>query len=394
MKSLIAIALSSILGTTSASTEIQVGAEKLDEYLPHLEDTSIAMMVNQSSLVGDKHLVDVLNDKGVNINSILAVEHGFRGTKGAGEKIDSSKDPQTGIEIISLYGKQRYLTAEQLNSVDVLLYDLQDVGVRFYTYSRSLHDLMQSCHEFNKTLIVLDRPNPNGDYIAGPILTPELKSGLSVDPLPLVHGLTMGELASMIQGEGWLDGDGGCELKVITINNYDHNMNYSLPVRPSPNLPNDLSIRLYPSLALFEGTSVSVGRGTDFPFQVLGYPDPRMGEFEFVTKPITGSWSKLNHEGETLYGERFESAERFNLSVFVRWQAMFQQADKTLISRPDFFDLLLGDKEVRIALQQGKPATEIEKSWQPGLKRYQQIRKKYLLYPDSDWMSQHFPASP
>ena len=391
MKPILSLILLAASLSNYAETDIQVGAERLDSYLPLLENKSVAMMVNQSSLIGDQHLVDVLLNNAVDINSILAVEHGFRGTKGAGEKIDSSKDPVTGIEIVSLYGKQRFLTADQLADIDVIIYDLQDVGVRFYTYSRSLHDLMQSCHEHNKTLIVLDRPNPNGDYIAGPILQPQLKSGLSVDPLPLVHGVTMGELASMIQGEGWLEGEGKCSLKVISVEGYDHNQAYSLPVRPSPNLPNDLSIRLYPSLALFEGTSVSVGRGTDFPFQVLGYPDPRMGDFEFTTRPITGSWSELNHEGERLYGERFETAHRFSLAIFVRWLAMFDAADKSLISRPDFFDLLVGDKAVRVALEQGKDAHLIEASWRQGLIAYQAIRKKYLLYPDSDWMKQQFP---
>ncbi|NNJ71898.1 MAG: DUF1343 domain-containing protein, partial [Enterobacterales bacterium] len=264
------------------------------------------------------------------------------------------------------------------------------VGVRFYTYSRSLHDLLQTCHLYKKTLIVLDRPNPNGDYIAGPILKPEFNSSLSITPIPLVHGVTMAELAQMIIGEGWLEDEGNCQLKVVPISNYDHNTKYTLPVRPSPNLPNDLSIRLYPTLAMFEGTSVSVGRGTDFPFQVLGYPDARMGEFKFITKPISGSWRELNHTGKQLYGEKFNTSKRFDLSIFSRWQQKFKALNKPLISRPDFFDKLLGDDSVRKSIEAGMPLDQIEASWQNGLKNYQSIRKQYLLYPESDWIKERF----
>lgn len=373
-------------GSLWAADPIQTGAQRFDLYLPLIEGKRLGLMVNQSSLVGDRHLVDVLYEKQFALAAILAVEHGFRGDHGAGETVDSSRDERTGTEIISLYGKQKYLTAEQVAEIDVLIYDLQDVGVRFYTYSRSLHDLMQSCHEYNKTLVVLDRPNPNGDYIAGPVLEAEFRSGLSVDPLPLVHGLTMGELAKMIQGEGWLEGEGDCKLHVVPVANYDHDTAYSLPVRPSPNLPDDLSIRLYPSLALFEGTSVSVGRGTDWPFQVLGYPDPRMGEFTFEPRSIRGSWSKLNHTGKQLYGERFERADKFSLSAFYRWLTKFRQADMQLISRPAFFDKLMGTDKVRKAMQKGLSRQQIESGWQPDLRDFQCLRKKYLLYPDSDWI--------
>jgi uncharacterized protein YbbC (DUF1343 family) len=379
-----------LLTNFSITAEPRVGAERLADYLPLLKNKRVAMMVNQSSLVGNKHLVDVLLKEGVTIQSILMVEHGFRGDLGAGEAVESGQDPVTGIPLISLYGKQKQLTAEQAADVDVLIYDLQDVGVRFYTYSRSLHFLLQSCQDFNKTLVVLDRPNPNGDYIAGPILEPDLTSGLSVDPLPLVHGLTMGELAQMILGEGWLAGAGSCELKVIPVSDYDHNQLYSLPVRPSPNLPNDLSIRLYPSLALFEGTSVSVGRGTDWPFQVLGYPDPRMGDFEFITRPISGSWKDLNHTGQKLFGERITSPEKFSLTTFLRWHQKFKFHGKQLISRPDFFDKLLGTRTVRKAIESGLSESEITAMWQAELRSFQQLRSKYLLYPDSDWIKKHY----
>jgi len=370
---------------------IKVGAERLEQYLPMLKDKRVGMMVNQSSLVGKQHLVDVLLRHDVNIVFVLAVEHGFRGDAGAGETIDSSVDSKTGVPIISLYGKQKKLNAEQASRIDVLIYDLQDVGVRFYTYSRSLHFLLQACHENNKQLLVLDRPNPNGDYIAGPILKPAFKSGLSIDPLPLVHGLTMAELALLIKGQAYLEGEGNCNLSTVPVANYDHNMAYSLPVRPSPNLPNDLSIRLYPSLALFEGTPVSVGRGTDLPFQVLGYPDKTMGDFKFVTKPISGSWSKLNHEGVQLYGEHFIEPFRFSLEPLLRWRTKFKSLDTPLINRPSFFDKLMGDDGLRKALDEGTDLDALQKSWQIELNHYQAIRKKYLLYPDSHWIKQSFP---
>ena len=376
---------------TGQEARIEVGAEQLINYLPKLKGKRVGLMVNQSSLVGQRHLVDVLKAMRVNISAILTVEHGFRGDHGAGESVDSSIDEQTGIPIISLYGKQKTLSAEQAAEIDVLIYDLQDVGVRFYTYSRSLHNLLQSCQDYNKSLIILDRPNPNGDYIAGPVLQPELKSGLSVDPLPLVHGLTMGELGNMILGEKWLSGDGNCQLIVVPAKHYDHNRLYSLPVRPSPNLPNDLSIRLYPTLALFEGTSVSVGRGTDWPFQVLGYPDSAMGDFEFVTRPIRGGWSKLNHTGKPLFGERYLSAEKFSLKPLMRWHKKFTEQQLTLISRPEFFDKLLGNSKVREQIVTNKSVQEIETQWQTELSNYQQIRKKYLLYPDSTWIKKNYP---
>lgn len=370
---------------------VQVGAEQLKEYLPLLKGKRVGLMVNQSSLVGNRHLVDVLKAMRVNISAIITVEHGFRGDHGAGESVDSSVDEKTQIPIISLYGKQKELTSEQAASIDVLIYDLQDVGVRFYTYSRSLHNLIQSCKDYDKSMIILDRPNPNGDYIAGPVLEPHLKSGLSIDPLPLVHGLTMGELGKMIQGENWLEGDGKCDLSVIPVKHYDHDTPYSLPVRPSPNLPNDLSIRLYPTLALFEGTSVSVGRGTDWPFQVLGYPDPDMGTFEFTTRAIRGSWSKLNHTGKELYGERFVKAEKFSLKPLLRWHKQFTSKNMSLISRPGFFDKLLGTESVREQILQNKNMEAIESGWQSDLNNYQQIRKKYLLYPDSEWNKKNYP---
>lgn len=368
------------------SANIIVGAEQPSKYLPLLKGKRVGLLVNQTSLVSKQHLVDFLIERGINVALIFAPEHGFRGEHGAGESVLDGRDVKTGVEIVSLHGKIKKPLASHLKKLDILIFDIQDVGVRFYTYISSMHYFMESCAENAIPLVILDRPNPNGDYIDGPVLEPKFASFVGKHPIPVVHGLTVAELAQMINGEGWLKDAKQCQLKIIKVNNYDHNRHYSLPVKPSPNLPNDLSVRLYPSLGFFEATPVSVGRGTDWPFQVLGFPNKKMGRFSFTPKSIRGSWKNLNHAKIELYGERFKKSPQAKLSLshFVRWYQLFQSNQLEFINRPKFLDKLAGNSKLRSQLSSGMNAAAIEKSWQPGLRKYQQKRKQYLLYTDSD----------
>jgi uncharacterized protein YbbC (DUF1343 family) len=368
--------------TSLADESLKVGAERVELYLPLLKGKRVGLLVNQTSRVGRRHLVDFLQSHDINVTLIFAPEHGFRGEYGAGEKVINSRVKQANIPIFSLHGKHRKPTKEQLDRIDVLIYDIQDVGVRFYTYISSLHYLMQSCAESKKALIVLDRPNPNGDYVDGPVLKPEFSSFIGMHPIPVVYGLTVGELALMINGEGWLGQDRHCELKIIKIANYNHKREYSLPVKPSTNLPNDLSTRNYPSLGFFEGTSVSVGRGTDLPFQVLAYPNDSMGEYQFTPRKIRGSWSKLNYSGERLFGAKVDLSKtvRLSLELLLTWKAKLQAKRLPFITRPNTFDKLAGTDQLRKQIEQGLTAQEIRRRWQPALKDYLAKRQKYLLY--------------
>lgn len=385
------------LGLSFATTDptddnIIVGAENTSAYLPQLKNKRIALLVNQTSMVHRQHLVDFLISHNIQIKLIFAPEHGFRGNKGAGEKISNSHDNKTGLPIISLHGKIKKPQPEQLKDIDLLVFDIQDVGVRFYTYISTLHYYMEACAENSIPLLVLDRPNPNGDYIAGPVLDLQYRSFLGMQSIPLVHGLTVGELAQMINGEHWLKNGKQCKLKVIPIQNYTHNSHYHLPIKPSPNLPNDNAIRLYPSLALFEATSVSVGRGSDHPFEVLAYPDPNMGGFSFTPKKISGSWGRLNYAGEKLYGEKVKATDYkyFSLKPFIRWFKKFKTMHLLFISRPKFLDKLMGTDQFRKQLTSGAKEKTIVDSWRANLKKYQRKRKQYLLYPDSDYIKNHF----
>ena len=376
----------SIFISANESQNVIVGAEQFSEYLPLIKNKRVGLLVNQTSQVGHQHLVDSLIEKQINVSAIFAPEHGFRGKQGAGETILDGRDIKTGIDIFSLHGKYKKPQKKQLEQIDFLIFDIQDVGVRYYTYISSMHYFMEACAENNIPMIVLDRPNPNGHYIDGPVLDLNYQSFIGMHPIPVVHGLTVGELATMINGEEWLIDGKQCDLTVIKVKNYDHNTHYSLSIKPSPNLPNDLSVQLYPSLGFFEGTSISVGRGTDWPFQVLGYPDKKMGGFSFRPKQITGSWKELNYAESSLYGERFTVAEsgKLSLSYLINWREKFKRHNLTLISRPGFFDKLAGSDSLRNKIQSGMSAEEIENSWLPELDKYQQIRKKYLLYSDSD----------
>lgn len=331
------------------------------------------------------HLLDVLLENDADIKKVFAPEHGFRGTADAGETVSDSKDMKTGLPIISLYGKNKKPTAEQLADVDAVIFDIQDIGVRFYTYISTMHYVMEACAENGKEFIVLDRPNPN-DFVDGPILKPGFESFVGMHPIPVLHGLTVGELAWMINGEGWLKSTpDSCKLKVIKMENWRHGDPYWLPVKPSPNLPNDQSIRLYASLCFFEATNVSVGRGTYFPFQVLGVPDPKYGSFTFTPVSLPGFDTNPLHKNKQCYGVDlrelpFEGG--LTLRFFFDFYDKAGKDQALFFTRANWFDLLSGSKELRTQIVKGLHEDEIKASWQPDLKAYKALRKKYLLYED------------
>ena len=363
---------------------IITGAEKTDNYIPLLRGKKLGLVVNHTSRVEDSHLVDFLLENEIQVEKIFAPEHGFRGDAAAGELIEDGVDVKTGIPVVSLYGENKKPTDPQLADLDAVVFDIQDVGCRFYTYISTLHLVIEACAENLKPLIVLDRPNPNGHYIAGPVLEPEFSSFVGMDPIPIVHGCTVGELALMINGERWHDAPEFCQITVVPAENYTHNTAYSLPVKPSPNLPNDLAVGLYPSLCFFEATSVSVGRGTEFPFQVLGAPDPGLGDFIFTPKDIPGAAVNPLHEGKMCYGidlRQLKEAPDFTLDFFLDFYHKFENEDEFL-TRERWFNLLAGTDKLINQIREGKDEKEIAKSWEAELNRYQQVRKKYLLYPD------------
>lgn len=371
--------------------ELQLGAERMEAYLPLLEGKRVALVVNQTSTIGPTHLVDTLVARGVNIVKVMAPEHGFRGEAPDGEKIDDSRDAKTGIPIVSIYGSTKKPSPEMLTDVDILIFDIQDVGVRFYTFISTMHYVMEAAAENNKRVIVLDRPNPNGMYVDGPVKDDDVNSFVAMHPIPIVHGLTVGELAMMINGENWLKPDKTnskeqipnpkCDLTVISMKGWDHSKTYSLPIKPSPNLPNDNAIVLYPSLGLFEGTVVSVGRGTDHPFEVIGHPDYKLGSYTFTPQPNEGSkYPPL--EGKECFGQSFvgtETPHEFTLKYLIAYHQELK--DDTSFFR-DYIDLLSGTKDFRQQVEAGMTEAEIRATWQPKLDAYKAMRKKYLLYED------------
>lgn len=375
--------LFSHLSFAQEEKQLRTGSERLEILLPMIQGKKVALVVNQTSVVGSKqkHLVDTLQTLGIAIKVIFAPEHGFRGDADAGELISDSKDPKTGLAIISLYGANKKPTYEQLKGVDVVLFDIQDVGARFYTYISTLHYVMEACAEQLVPLIVLDRPNPN-DFVDGPVLVQSVRSFVGMHEIPLLYGLTVGELACMINEEGWLQ-KRRCPLTVIPVSGWKHGDPYPLPIKPSPNLPNQTAIRLYPSLCLFEATQVSVGRGTPFPFQVIGYPDKQYGSFKFKPKPTKGGDMHPLQKGKTCYGldlREEKSAGGFDLSYFLRFYTLSNKG-ADFFSSPEFFDKLAGTPDLRLQIMEGKSEEEIRASWQPALSRYKEMRKKYLLYP-------------
>ena len=379
----------------TAAQSLRTGADQLETLLPLIKDKRVALVVNPTSLCRSTHLLDTLLHHQVNVVQVFAPEHGFRGTAEAGETVKDGKDTRTGIPIASLYGKNKKPTARQLEQTDVLIFDIQDTGARFYTYISTLYYVMQSCEQ-RKKLIVLDRPNPC-DYVDGPLRQPKYKSFVSLLPIPLLHGCTIGELAQMINGEGWLGKGVECRLQVIPVKGWKHGQPYSLPVRPSPNLPNDPAIAFYPSLCPFEGTSVSVGRGTLYPFQLLGSPllapsAPDDGtsssgtfSFRFQPQPLKGYDSAPLHAGQYCYGldlRKTPAPAGFSLEYILYFYKAYQSAgiaDK-FFSRASWFDLLMGTNQVRLDILGGKTEEEIRSRWTKELEAYRQMRKKYLIY--------------
>ena len=368
-------------------TPVTVGAERMELLLPTLQGKRVALMVNQSSLVGSTgtHLVDTLLSQGVNIVRLFVPEHGLRGKVDAGKNVRSGVDEKTGLPVVSLYGQRKRPTPEMLADIDLLVFDLQDVGTRFYTYISSMHYLMEACAEEGKTFVVCDRPNPN-DFIDGPILEPDCRSFIGVDPLPVAHGMTVGELALMIDGERWLRGGNTCHVKVIPMAGWSHGDPYELPVRPSPNLPNSRSIELYPSLCFFEATIMSVGRGTSKPFQAIGYPDKRFGSIVYTPQIKLGEDSNPRHKGKLCYGTDYTSVSlpkrQIALGPLLDYYRKADSLGLQLINQRQLFDLLAGTKKLRQQLSSGLSEEEIRASWQAGLKALQAKRARYLLYTD------------
>ena len=368
-------------------TPVTVGAERMELLLPTLQGKRVALMVNQSSLVGSTgtHLVDTLLSQGVNIVRLFVPEHGLRGKVDAGKNVRSGVDEKTGLPVVSLYGQRKRPTPEMLADIDLLVFDLQDVGTRFYTYISSMHYLMEACAEEGKTFVVCDRPNPN-DFIDGPILEPDCRSFIGVDPLPVAHGMTVGELALMIDGERWLRGGNTCHVKVIPMDGWSHGDPYELPVRPSPNLPNSRSIELYPSLCFFEATIMSVGRGTSKPFQAIGYPDKRFGSIVYTPQIKLGEDSNPRHKGKLCYGTDYTSVSlpkrQIALGPLLDYYRKADSLGLQLINQRQLFDLLAGTKKLRQQLSSGLSEEEIRASWQAGLKAFQAKRARYLLYTD------------
>lgn len=371
---------------TEADTQLTVGAERSALYLPELEQKRVALVVNQTSRAHGKHLVDYLLAQNINVTKVLAPEHGFRGDAGAGETINDAIDPATGLPIVSIYGKTKKPTPAMLENVDTIVFDIQDVGARFYTYISTMHYVMEAAAEQGIAMVVLDRPNPNGAYVDGPVLEPAFQSFVGMHEIPLLHGMTVAELAQMIKGEKWINAADELDLTVVPVAAYRRDQDYQLPVAPSPNLPNAQAIQLYPSLCLFEATAVSVGRGTDFPFQVIGHHEVNLGEFKFSPRSMPNSAPNPKLEGEQLYGRdlRTSGIKGFDLAPLLSAYQAFVAAGKAdaFFTAADFMDKLSGTDTLRKAIIAGQSEAEIRASWQAGLQQFKQQRQPYLLYPD------------
>ncbi len=376
-----------ILVINLCASEIQTGAEKVSVYLPLLKSKRVAVVVNPSSRVKEQHLVDLLIEHNVSIKTIFAPEHGFRGQADAGEHVKDGFDTKSGLPIISLYGKHKKPTPEDLKGVDTIVFDIQDVGVRFYTYLSTLHYLLESAAENNLSVIVLDRPNPNANRIDGPMLKKGFSSFVGLHPVPLLYGMTIGEYAKMINGEGWLKDGVKADLTVIGLNNYRHSDFYHLPVKPSPNLPNDLSVALYPSLALFEGTVISAGRGTEKQFQLYGAPAYTKKEFSFV--PVSKEGAKYpKHKGVVCYGVDLSAVSlasaqndgKMDLDYLLDAYAHYKDKENFFLKN-NFFDRLVGSDELRRQVTAGASEKEIRAGWEADLVKFRTTRREYLLYP-------------
>lgn len=365
---------------------VRTGAERTEAYLPLLAGQRVAVVTNHTGRIGPAHLVDSLLALRVQVMKVFAPEHGFRGDADAGEQVKDDRDGRTGLPVVSLYGKNKKPTAQQLSDVDVLLFDIQDVGARFYTYISTLHYVMEAAMEQQRKVVVLDRPNPNGFYVDGPVLDTAYRSFVGMHPVPIVHGMTIGEYARMINGEGWLRGGMRCDLTVVACEGYDHKQFYRLPLPPSPNLPNMSAVYLYPSLCLFEGTVVSVGRGTEKPFQCVGYPGNPVGAYRFTPRPMPGA-KEPPYKGRACTGLDLEAygafQSRMDRRLNLQWLiGFYREAPAKAAYFNNFFDKLAGGKELRERILRGEDEDAIRASWQPGLKRFLETRRRYLLYPD------------
>jgi len=377
--------------------DIRTGADQTEKYLPYLKGKRVAIMANPTSIIGKRHLVDSLQSLGINIVKVFGPEHGFRGNVGAGVHVNDEIDSKTGIPIVSLYGSKRKPTKKDMENVDVFIYDLQDVGVRFYTNINALASLMEVCFENNKEMLILDRPNPNGYLIDGPVLDMKYKSGIGKFPIPMSHGLTVGEFAQMANGEGWIMSDGKavqCKLKIIPVANYDHDMPYTLPVSPSPNLNTELSVLLYPSTCMFEGTYINHGRGTYFPFTVFGSPAYKgIYDFSFTPKGIKSMAMTPLFMNEICYGidlreydtDLLRKSKQINLEWIMELYKASPEKEKffdgSLSNQMNNIEIQIGSGLFRQQIIDGVPESEIRASWEPGLSDYKEMRKKYLLYP-------------
>jgi len=365
---------------------IKVGADRTEIYLPKLAGKKVAIVGNQTSMIGNTHLVDSLLALKVNIVKIFAPEHGFRGFADAGETIANGKDTKTGLPVISLYGKHKKPTAEDLKGIDIVIFDIQDVGTRFYTYISTLQYVMEACAENDKEIIVLDRPNPNGYFVDGPVLKPKYKSFIGMQPIPIVYGMSMAEYAHMINEEGWLKDGEKCKLDYVTCEGWDHNKFYKLPVKPSPNLPNMVAVFYYPTLCLLEGTVMSVGRGTDAPFQLVGHPDLADGYVEFTPKSMPGA-KHPKFEGIKCKGydardngiDYIVEKEEIGIACLVKAYANVGGGDDFFTNS---FNLLAGNSEFKEQLKFRMQSAEIHATWKKDLDAFKEIRKKYLLYTD------------
>lgn len=373
-------------GQLKKPVDLQTGADQSGAYLPLLHAKNVGIVANQTSIKGDKHIVDFLVESKVNLKCVFSPEHGFRGKASAGEFINSSVDKKTGLPIVSIYGSNKKPTAKQLAGLDVVIFDIQDVGARFYTYISTMTYLMEACAENNITVMILDRPNPHGYYVDGPVLKKGFESFVGMHQVPIVHGMTVAEYAQMVNGEGWLKNGIKCKLQIVKCKNYDHNTSYVLPVQPSPNLPNMFAIDLYPSICLFEGTSVSLGRGTDFPFQQIGAPYFEKGTTTFTPSPNEGA-KNPKHKGQLCNGFILQDFAEYYIhglgEIYLFWiveaYKLAPEKDKFFTS---YFETLAGTDELRKQIKSGMSPMEIRDSWKDDLNLFKNVRQKYLLYPD------------
>lgn len=395
MKHVIICIWVSLLLCTTVNAQIITGADQTEAYLPLLKGKRVGMLVNPTSIIGHTPIVDSLLSRGVKIVSIFGPEHGFRANASNGEKVKDEIDPVTGIPIISLYGAKRKPSPEDMAKLDIMIYDVQDVGCRFYTNINTMRDIMEACADAGKTLLILDRPNPNG-FVDGPVLDMKLESGIGRFPVPIAHGMTVGEFAQMVKGEGWMKNKENCTLKIIPVKNYAHNMDYTLPVSPSPNLNTQQSIILYPSTCLFEGIYLNHGRGTQWPFTVLGGPALKgIYDFSFTPVSMPGKAPSPLFMNEVCYGldlRKYDISEyrkrgqiniRFVIDLYKAYPDKAKFFDQKLSKQMNSFDKLAGTTQLREQIIAGVSEQEIRKSWEPGLSSYKKMRKKYVLYPDS-----------